>query len=453
MKSAHVTYKEILGKAKRMDAPVHLSTGNHARRLIAHSPYPILKIGDASQRIWHAGRWRRVYVSNPDHGITLLGSSAILKENLENEKLVSLKYTDDLEDKRLKAGWILISRSGTIGNCAFTNGQHAQKLASEHVIRINPNNILRPGLIYAYLASQYGYAMLTQGTFGSVIQHIEPQHVESIPIPRFPESFQKEVDDLIQEAARLREEAADDMEKAKTIIESFFKCVMPLSFPRRISSKDILASHNKRFEANYHISSGRYYEDYIKNNFEWKEVGDICESISRPDIFKRYYVKNGYMFLGISHIMLAIPQSEKRLSKTKTSNPQTLMVEEGTILIPRSGTIGDVAYATSQHAQKLVSEHVIRARPNNILRGGYVYAFLASSIGKALLQRAIFGSVIQHIESPHIARIPIPIIGQEKMLEIDDLVKTYGAKLGRSGDSELKAISMVEQEIERWSRH
>ena len=58
-----------------------------------------------SERVWHAGRWRRVYVNNPNNGITLLGSSAILKSDLSKEKMISVKYTEDKEDKALKKGW------------------------------------------------------------------------------------------------------------------------------------------------------------------------------------------------------------------------------------------------------------------------------------------------------------------------------------------------------------
>ena len=143
-----------------------------------------------------------------------------MRAELNNLKLDTTKYTTDIERMKLQKGWTLISRSGTIGNCAFANAKHAQKLASEDVIRLWPNNILRGGLVYAYLASKYGHSLLTQGTFGAVIQHIEPAFVGSILIPSFPESFQKEVDDLIQESARLREEAADMLSEAERLLKT-----------------------------------------------------------------------------------------------------------------------------------------------------------------------------------------------------------------------------------------
>ncbi len=51
--------------------------------------------------------------------------------------------------------------------------------------------------------------MLTQGTFGAVIQHIEPANVSTIPVPVFPEEMQKEIDQLIRDAASLRDKAAE----------------------------------------------------------------------------------------------------------------------------------------------------------------------------------------------------------------------------------------------------
>ena len=157
------------------------------------------------------------------------------------------------------------------------------------------------------------------------------------------------------------------------------------------------------------------------------------------------------MFLGGRDIFLSTPKSEKFVSKTKTSDIPSLVITEGSILMPRSGTIGEVAIATSQHAQKLASEDVIRISADNILRAGYLYAFLSSSIGKALIQRYIFGSVIQHVEPHQLNHIPVPILDEEKMKVISDFAISNKDKLGKAGELEIRAISMVEQEIEKWN--
>lgn len=453
MKTATINICAVRSIHFRSDASYHLSEGQHVQRSIASSPYPLLSIRQVADDIFIGNRARRVYVKNAKYGIPFLSSSDILKADLDNVKLASKKYTPDIERMSLKKGWTLISRSGTIGNCAFANAKHAQKLASEHVIRLIPNNILREGLIYAYLASKYGHSLLTQGTFGAVIQHIEPAFVGSIAIPQFPESFQQEVDDLIQKSARLREEASDALEYAIGYFDTLFLIPFKENCLSKVSSKEILTSINKRFEASFHISEGKDIDKYIKEHYEWKSLGEVCSNISRPDIFKRYYVKKGVTFLGGADIFLATPDSEKRLSPKKNANIGALMIKEGTILLPRSGTIGNVAWAHAGHAQKLASEDVIRITPNDILRAGYVYAFLASKYGKKLIQRYIFGSVIQHVEPPHLKLIPVPIIDKKVMDDIHDKVMVYSSAMGKAIEYERKAITMVEQEIEKWNKH
>lgn len=203
MKIGHIHRMSMNPCGLRFDSSYHLSDGVTVKCNIVASPYPLMLIGKAAERIFIGGRARRVYVKDRKHGVPFLSSSDILQADLENVKLASKKYTPNIEEMTLQKGWTLITRSGTIGNCAFANAKHAQKLASEDVIRLVPNNILKQGYIYAYLASKPGYSLLTQGTFGAVIQHIEPAFVASLPIPVLPEAFQQEVDNLIQESARL----------------------------------------------------------------------------------------------------------------------------------------------------------------------------------------------------------------------------------------------------------
>ena len=450
MRTSSVHSKSFLENGGRFDASFHLSEGVQSRAQVMNAPYPLTTVGAASERIFHAGRWKRAYVSSKEHGIALVGSSDMLKADLLDIKLISRKYTPDMEDKILKKGWILISCSGTIGNTVFTNEQHAEKLASQDVIRIIPNNILRTGFVYSFLSTSYGYNLLTQGTFGAVIQHIEPQNVEQIPIPIMPDAFQEKVDNLIQESARLRDESMTALYEAHALIEAHFPEEPTTDKTGVISSQTILTSQLHRFDANYHLAAGKQYDAYIKNHFAWRSLGDVSQSISRPGIAKRMYVKDGITFMGGTDLFLSVPDSDKKLSR-KAPNLDEYLIQEGWILLPRSGTIGDVVFTNEQHAQKLVSEDVVRIIPNNILRRGFVFSFLSSKIGKALIQRPIFGSVIQHVEPPLLSVIPIPVFEEAEMEKIASLAEKHRECWGKAAKMELEAISLVEKEIEKWN--
>lgn len=439
---------------QRFDPSFHLSDAITLREKVENVPFEKVSIADATENVFLGNIFSRIFVKDAEHGIPYLAASDTVLANLDTGRYLSKKQASILSYLMLKKDWIVVTCSGTISNVTYTNSSFENHIATHDLIRIVPNDekILR-GYLYAFLASKYGYNQLTQSQFGGVVKHINAEHVRNIKVPCFAEFFQEEVNDLVQEAARLREKASDALEYAI----SFFNTLFPVPFKDnclgKVSSKEIMTSINKRFEASFHISEGKDIDKYIKEHYEWKSLGEVCSNISRPDIFKRYYVKNGITFLGGADIFLATPDSEKRLSKTKTENISQLAIKEGTILLPRSGTIGNVAWAHAGHAQKLASEDVIRLLPNDILRAGYVYAFLASKYGKLLIQRYIFGSVIQHVEPPHLKLIPVPIIDQKTMDDIHDKIMIYSSAMGKAIEFERKAILMVEQEIEKWNKH
>lgn len=460
MRTGVVSFKSITNPESihRLDAPVHMTEGVLTRKLVAKSPYPLLTIGDVSKRIWHAGRWRRVYVTNPKHGITLLGSSAILKADVDNEKLVSIKYTEDIEDKILKAGWTLISCSGTIGNCAFANAKHAEKLASQHVIRLWPNNILRGGLVYAYLASKYGYAMLTQGTFGSVIQHIEPQNVESIPIPSFPDTFQKEVDDLIQESARLREEAAAALDEAKTILSNFVKYEYSKFLYKTgvVTSREIFSSLQHRLDPPAFINDGVLAMKEVITRMNYKRVADINAVVHRPGIFKRAYVENGIPYIKGSEIFINNPFIRcEHLSRTRTPFIDEMTLHEGQILITCAGSVGSIKMITKEYEDKkaIGSQDIIRLVSNDELyTREYLFTYLQMPFVYDYMQSMKYGSVIERIEPFHVESIPVVTPTKELSEEITVIIKRYMDCTYRAFNAEEKAIRMVEEEIEKWNK-
>lgn len=448
MKFSSVRSKFVVSQM-RLEGSFHLSDGLEVRKLVSRSPYGTTEIKDVTSDIYCPGIFKRNYVKS---GIPFLGGGDIQKQDLDSGKYLRKKNTPNYEILQIKKGWSLVTCGGTIGDAVFANNLLAKCWVSQHVMRVIPKNI-KEGMLYAYLASKYGKLLLTTNTYGSVIPTLNAGNIANLPIPRFQESFQREIDDLVQEAAKLRENASNALEYAIGYFDTLFLMPFKESCLGKVSSKEILTSINKRFEASFHISEGKDIDKYIKEHYEWKSLGEVCSNISRPDIFKRYYVKKGITFLGGADIFLATPDSEKRLSPKKTANIGALMIKEGTILLPRSGTIGNVAWAHAGHAQKLASEDVIRITPNDILRAGYVYAFLASKYGKKLIQRYIFGSVIQHVEPPHLKLIPVPIIDKKFMDDIHDKVMVYSSAMGKAIKYERKAITMVEQEIEKWNKY
>src|SRR5205807_610225 len=150
------------------------------------------------QGIYHAGREGRTYVKNPAHGVPFLGSTDILVADLSWLSLLARKQVAANLRFTIQEGWILITRSGTIGKMAYTRKEMAGMACSEDVMRVvpDPDKIL-PGYLYAYLSSRFGVPLIVSGTYGAIIQHIEPNHIAKLPVPIAPENLQRKAHDLI----------------------------------------------------------------------------------------------------------------------------------------------------------------------------------------------------------------------------------------------------------------
>lgn len=457
MRTGAVKLHDVLQVNYRADASYHLSEGRTVKRYIAHSPYPLTTIGEVSKRIFYGNRARRVYVSDKEHGIPFLSSSDIMQADLDHVKLASKKYTPDVEGMVLQKGWILISRSGTVGNCAFASRLHAQKLASEHVIGLVPDYILRPGLIYAYLASKYGHSLLTQGVFGAVIQHIEPAFIASLPIPMFPQSFQTEVDNLIQESARLREEANDKLEEAKSKLIEF--CNLPFSKNYGIKNNSIKISNirktlNTRFDPPIYINDGVDWMNSLKK--ETILLGDIDVKTWYPGIFKRIYVKKGLPYIKGSFVFNINPfKSCDHLSITRTPMLDELWLKDGLLLITCAGTVGLVKIITKEYEDKgaIGSPDIIRLTSNDkLFTTEYLFTYLQLPAVYDYMQSLKYGSVIERFDIANVDTIPIvkPTISLSR--EITELINAYKNCKYHAFNAEEKAMKMVEDEIEKWNK-
>lgn len=469
MKTSVINYSMSRQKGLRFDASFYLSDGLTARRKVESSPYGIFTIKDVSINIFYGNRAKRIYVTKPKHGIPFLSSSDILRANLENVKLASKQYTPCIEQMTLRKGWILISRSGTIGNCAFTNAKHAQKLASEHVIRINPNNILKSGLVYAYLASQYGHSLLTQGTFGAVIQHIEPDFVASLPIPKFPKAFQNKVDVLIQNASTLREEAAEILTKARKILKEkvHLRDLSPDDY-------DYFGPHPYYREVSCFVRKRKDIDTTTINAFNHSErirnIKTLLKCNTKPlyeillggktfstGSFPRVETKKGYgvMLINQSDIFDTVIKG-KYISKRNVNLSN--LVEYGEVLIAGVGTLGEnetfcrTIFANEDLVGQLVSGEFIRMKTTEEVPSGYLFAWLSSDYGFRLLRNTQTGTKLCRPIPSLVLQIPVPILGFKDMYEIDEMVRDAHTKQHIANNNEKEAISMIECEIENWNK-
>ena len=142
--------------------------------------------------IVNAGRIKRLWVEDPDHGTRFLSSTDILRADLSTCSLISNKAVAANPKLIVHQGWTLITRAGTVGRMAYARSDMDGMACTEDVLRVIPDTSkIRPGYLYAFLGSQFGVPLVTSGTYGAIIQHIEPEHIADLPVPRFSDVVER----------------------------------------------------------------------------------------------------------------------------------------------------------------------------------------------------------------------------------------------------------------------
>ena len=195
----------------RLDASYHIPVVDTIVAHLKKYAAELTIVGDSriSEAVILPGRFKRVYVEEC-HGRVFIGGKQLWELDPSNKKYLSnVQHGDRIEKQlELQENMTLITCSGTIGKVALTGKHWNGWTANQQIIRIVPADDSIAGYLYIFLASDYGYPLITHYTYGSVVDEIDDNHVRQIPIPLLQnQEIQKRINALALEANTKRYEA------------------------------------------------------------------------------------------------------------------------------------------------------------------------------------------------------------------------------------------------------
>lgn len=457
-----VALNEVLRHGSRLEASVFGIEGKHARELLRRCKWQktVVSGNGGLAKAFHRPRFKRIWVN--ESGIPIFQPSQITEIHPVPSGYLSAHTDTDIDALRVRKGQVLLTCSGTIGIVSFVSNTLDGRVFSHDLIRITCNEQDNAGYLYAFLKTKIGSALIHTNEYGSVVSHIEPEHLEAIPIPNPPQALKKQVHDLIIRSYALRDESNVLLDRAQMLLyDSLRLPLLPNLRPRyHDSSSDLrnyivkLSSLEGRLDASYHLP----IVDLIMNHLraeagEIITVGDprIAKQIILPGRFARVYVKEGQgvPFFGGRQILELNPTTSKYLSFVHHGKriKEQLTLEENMILITCSGTIGKVALVTQHWMGWTANQHIIRVVPVDANMAGYLYVFLASEYGHELISRFTYGSVVDEIDDHHVRKIPIPLLKDPLVQsEINRMALEANAKRTEAYYAEEEAIRMTNDE-------
>jgi hypothetical protein len=182
----------------------------------------IVNLGSVAEDggIFYPGRHKRNYVRPSSDSLPFYSGTQILQIRPFDIKHQPKSY-EPARNHVVEKDWILITRSGSTGRVTIVNETMAGTMVSEHVIRvICDKSQIDPYYVYAYLASErVGKVLMEKGIYASVVDHISPEFVSTIPIPRLATGKEKEISDKVRTAEKKRAEANKEIAESMTEIE------------------------------------------------------------------------------------------------------------------------------------------------------------------------------------------------------------------------------------------
>ena len=123
----------------------------------------------------------------------------------------------------LKEGQILITCAGSVGDIKLITKEYEDKhsIGSQDIIRLESNDdLFSKEYLFVYLQQDFVHEYIQSMKYGSVIERIEPFHVESIPVVKPSKELSKKIKELISNFMDCTYEAFVLEERSVSLIEN-----------------------------------------------------------------------------------------------------------------------------------------------------------------------------------------------------------------------------------------
>ena len=373
-------------------------------------------------------------------------------------KWVAVEKIGHAKSLYVKTGQILVSRSGTVGKTSLAYNYHEKQIVSDDLLRVKPKSGYS-GWVYAFLRAPKAVAIMTATHYGHIIKHLEPSHLESVPIPKvrghWREHFQQAAEKIIQ----LRERAY----QATSDAEDLFAKSIGIA-PEVVSGDDgfeidaasYVLTGRRRFDAHAHNPTATgIVKALASSGRSIMRLRDVTTGVYWMKRFKRFFGESGQPYVSADELFALNPVISKRILTDVIPDAQDFYPKASWLIMACSGQIygmiGSVELMTKQHEQLFLTHDLIRIVPvENRIRSGYLKTVLSHpTFGRPLVVRHAYGTSIPHLEPSDVASTEVVRLDDHEEEEIANLAETSIRQRMEADKLENSIADEADQIIER----
>lgn len=376
-----------------------------------------------------------------NNGIPLIRTSEIKDPLINFSTTVFLdKETHQVHYKtELKPDDIVMTKIGAyIGDIAILPGKYDRYNFSQNVTGLSIDiSVIKPKYLFAFLYSKFGYSQITRIIMLSGQGKIELEDIRDIAVYEASGFFQEKISAFVSLAQSYTEKSESTFKEAEYILLSELdlsnrKPKHQLTFIKNYAD----TQQAERIDAEYYQPR---YDEIIqaikKYSGGWESLDKLVDIKKCIEVGSGVYLDEGIPFVRVSNISpfeiteeKYIPEAlyedltpeEKDIPFIKSKNHQP---RQGEILFSKDGTPGIAHYLKEPPPKMIPSGGILRLRSKtDKVNNEYLTLVLNSVLTQEQVNRDVGGSIILHWRPDQVKQTVIPILSDEKQLEIQQKV-------------------------------
>lgn len=183
-----------------------------------------------------------------------------------------------------------------------------------------------------------------------------------------------------------------------------------------INSKFIFENPYTRLDApQYKMDVYLALDKLEKSPFRIEVLGNLVSKIFVPPPVKRHFVNKGEPYLTPKELFQFRPTARKYVLPKLIEGLQNWYIKKGNIVVSQSGNVGKVIYVGKYLESFVLSQNAIRIISQPNIPSGYLFTYLSSWIGQALIQKDRYGVTVKHLSPKMLSSIPIPRLDEVQL--------------------------------------
>lgn len=372
----------------------------------------------------------------------------------DNVKYVTKECYNFLSKSKVYGGELLINKIGAPGRTylmPYLNRPVSLGM-NLFMIRLKKDSGFNESFLYVFFNTKIGERVIFRKVNGTVPLTIDKESIKSLSIPCLSTDFQLKTEQKVKSSQALLVESKSIYFEAEDLLlsELGLKGWQPNNNPVNIKQlkESFLASG--RLDAEYYQSKYEEIEKIIKYNSEYLSLSELFDILSNPSP-KQYY-NEGIKVIKTRNIR--IPSIEyDTISDCTIDNCLKIQKDDLLFASMGVGSLGRMSYVFDTKHDCTIDGTIKLLRTKDKYKDQNweipTLLFLTSTIGQELIYKNVIGSTgIISISKESIENLIVPIINQEKRIEISNMVQKSFALKAESKRLLDEAKMMVEKEIE-----